>query len=87
MKNKDKAFDFLNEEYQKILPDNSGVDEDTNKIEEIESRIYDRLESMIDQKLKDYENKAAEVNNVDSATNNKEENLDQEDSTDGNNED
>ena len=82
MKNKDKAFDFLNEEYQKILPDNTGADEDTKTIEQIESQIYEKLENMIDQKFKDFESKV----NVDSTPNNLE-NLDQEDSTDGNNED
>ena len=86
MKNKDKAFDFLNEEYQKILPDNAGADEDTKTIEQIESQIYEKLESMIDQKFKDFESKVNEVNNVDSTPINNVENLDQEDSTDGNNE-
>lgn len=88
MINKDKAFDFLNEEYKKILPeDNSGIDEDTRTINQIESQIYEKLESMIDQKFKDFESKVNEVNNVDSTPINEVETKDQEDSTDGNNED
>lgn len=87
MRNKDKAIDFLNEEYQKILPDNTGADEDTKTIEQIEAGIYEKLEAMIDQKFKDFENKSNEVNNVDSAPNNEVETKDQEDSTDGINED
>lgn len=88
MINKDKAFDFLNEEYKKILPEeNSGIDEDSRTIDQIESQIYEKLENMIDQKFKDFESKVNEVNNVDSAPNNEVENKDHEDSSNGNNED
>ena len=87
MINKDKAFDFLNEEYKKILPeDSSGMDEDSRTIDQIESQIYEKLESMIEQKFKDFESKVND-NNVDSAPINEVETKDQEDSTDGINED
>ena len=51
MRNKDKAFDLLAEEYDKLTPKAPEVDPDLDKIEEMESRIMDKIESMLDEKL------------------------------------
>lgn len=51
MRNKDKAFDYLAEEYEKLTPKAPEADPDIDKIEEMESRIMDKIESMLDEKL------------------------------------
>lgn len=51
MRNKDKAFDYLAEEYEKLTPKAPEVDPDIDKMEEMESRIMDKIESMLDEKL------------------------------------
>lgn len=51
MRNKEKAFDYLAEEYEKLTPKAPEVDPDLDKIEEMESRIMDKIESMLDEKL------------------------------------
>lgn len=51
MRNKDKAFDYLAEEYEKLTPKAPDADPDLNKMEEMESRIMDKIESMLDEKL------------------------------------
>lgn len=46
MRNKEKMFDALLEEFKEIEPDNK-VDADQAKIEEIESHIMDKIEKRI----------------------------------------
>ena len=43
MRNKDKAFDYLAEEYDKLTPKAPEVDPDLDKMKELEDKILDRL--------------------------------------------
>ena len=63
MRNKDKAFDILNEVCAEALPHSVDQDEDTSRIEALESAIMEKLEKRIDEKLESY--KQESVDNVD----------------------
>lgn len=68
MRNKDKAFDILNEVCAEALPHPTDQDEDTSRIEALESAIMEKLEKRIDEKLESY--KQESVDNVDNDANN-----------------
>lgn len=51
MRNKEKAFDYLAEEYEKLTPKAPEEDPDLDKMKDMESRIMDKIESMLDEKL------------------------------------
>ena len=63
MRNKDKAFDVLNEVCAEALPHSADQDDDTSRIEALESAIMEKLEKRIDEKLESY--KQESVDNVD----------------------
>ena len=43
MRNKEKAFDYLAEEYDKITPKAPEADPDLDKMKELEDKIMDRI--------------------------------------------
>lgn len=51
MRNKEKAFDYLAEEYEKLTPKAPEEDPDLDNMKEMETRIMDKIESMLDEKL------------------------------------
>ena len=44
MRNKDKAFDILNEVCKEALPSSQSEDEETSRIEQLEASIMEKLE-------------------------------------------
>ena len=86
MRNKDKAFDILNDVCKEYLPEAPDPDADAAKITEIEDSIMSKLEKVIDDKFKSYEQQ--NVDNVDNVANgnNDVENEDNGGSENGNNE-
>lgn len=67
MRNKEKAFDILNEEMARGLTDPEQDDTDANMIEQMENSIMEKLEKRIDDKIESY--KASVDNNVDNVDN------------------
>lgn len=71
MRNKDKAFDILNEVCNDALPHSQSEDEETSRIEQLEASIMEKLEKRIDEKLESY--KQGAVDNVDNDVDSKKE--------------
>ena len=67
MRNKDKAFDILNDVCKEYLPEAPDQDNDAARITEIEDSIMSKLEKVIDDKIKSYEQQ--NVDNVDNVAN------------------
>ena len=90
MRNKDKAFDILNDVCKEYLPEAPDQDNDAARITEIEDSIMSKLEKVIDDKFKSYEQQ--NVDNVDkvangnNSKNSNNDNVDNGGSEDGNNE-
>ena len=63
MRNREKAFDILNEVCKEALPSSKNPDEELDRIEQLESSIMEKLEKRIDEKLESYKQPA--VDNLD----------------------